>query len=103
MSDKRDRDVRKLFSMANTVAMDMLNEDDLANLTPHEIFIGACKLASEQPEELPTSYHHSPIGQIDKKNVAFSIDHDEAVILVGDENFEQLLTSNNWDNYDNED
>lgn len=98
MSDKKDREVRKLFSIANSVAMDLLNDDDL---TPAEIFIGSCKMALESHEELPTSYE-SPLGTVDKNNIAFSLDEDDAIIIMGDQQFEYDLSGTVQEDYDEE-
>lgn len=105
MSDKRDREVRKLFSIANSVAMDHLNDENLKDLTPHEIFIGSCKMAAEATAEIPLVYSGRglPTGTVDKHNVAFSMTDDEAVVVAGGEQFEEVLWGVNWGDNDYED
>lgn len=107
MSDKRDREVRKLFSIANSVAMDHLNDENLKDLTPHEIFIGSCKMAAEATaEEIPLVYSGTKLlmtGKVDKHNVAFSMLDDEAVVVAGGEHFEEVLWGVDWGDNDYED
>jgi hypothetical protein len=95
VSDKKDREVRRLFSIANTTALEMLSDDDLSSLTPAEIFIGSCKMALESYDpELHRSY--SPVAETDRNNVAFFIDQNDAVIIRGDYEFEEALQDLEW-------
>lgn len=100
MSDKKDREVNKLFSLANSFAMDMLNDDDLSDLTPEEIFIGSCKMASSYIEPVILN---SPIAEVQRNNVAFMIGKSDTVMILGDEMFEEGLHTAEWDHDDNED
>lgn len=98
MSEKKDREVRLLFSIANAHALEMLNDDSLADLTPHEIFIGSCKLAAVEPEIINEAY---PVANVDKNNVAFNMTHD-TVMIMGDDEFAYNLSESLADD-DNED
>lgn len=89
MNEKKDREVRKLFNKANSNALDMLNNDELADLTPQEIFIGSCKMALASGEQLPSKY--SPVAEVQKEYFAVMLDQNDAIIISGDEQFEEAM------------
>lgn len=96
MSEKKDREVRKLFNTANSIAMNMLNNEELSDLTPHEIFIGSCKMAVANGEQLPTSYPAA--AEVQKENFAFIIGPHDTVMINGDEEFMENLEDADWGN-----
>ena len=87
MSDKRDREVRKLFSIANAIAIDLLNEEDFDALNAHEIFQNAMEIALDEVDTPPAKPTQINIAAVDKRNVAFVIKEDVAIIS-GSEEFE---------------
>lgn len=87
MSDKRDREVRKLFSIANAIAIDLLNEEEFQALTAHEIFENAMEIALDEVEAAPIKPTQMNVASVDKRNVAFVINEDVAII-TGSEEFE---------------
>lgn len=89
MNEKKDREVRKLFNKANSNALDMLNNDELSDLTPQEIFIGSCKMALASTEELPSKY--SPVAEVQKEHFAAMLIDNDALIISGDEAFEEAM------------
>lgn len=102
MSDKRDREVRKLFNIAQANSAEMQNDPNNDNLTPHEIFIGSCKMALEANEEAPYPLT-SPVASVDKKNFAFSLEKNDAIIIANEEDFDLLLQDLDWSIDDLED
>jgi hypothetical protein len=77
--DKRYKDVRQLFDFATNLADEIL--ENHPTYSANEVFQLACEIAAHNFYE-PSG---SPIGEVDRKKVAFVLQDGESVVGVGHE------------------
>lgn len=85
MSDKRDMEVRRLFSMASAISIDLLSDPEFAGLNSQEIFESATQIAMDNTEEIKKPLVMN-VATVDKNNIAFVLP-DIIAIIQGDEDF----------------